>query len=283
MRALPREGEEQVDAANGHDALDSVRSWLASGAQLVDRRRRFGRHGRTRKLLVVDPAARPNASDGWHSTTSALQRHTVGGALSELDPQHRRVITLAYLEGQSNRQIAATLGVSVATARRRLWAALERLEMYVSAAGAWLAALLVGFSVYVLSRLAKVTESADTAQRVAAAVAVGVITVIPSASATLRALPNAAAPVVVGLQVIVPTVSISAPLGIEQAPDQQVLGNAKKHIAEAIVAPATGGDQSSNGCHGNLTGAPPVVPVGTRGAHPAGPPVNPLTGGCKNQ
>jgi len=96
-------------------------------------------------------------------------------------------------------------------------------------------------------------------------------------------LPNAAAPVVVGLQVIVPTVSISAPLGIEQAPDQQVLGNAKKHIADAIVAPATGGDQSSNGCHGNLTGAPPVVPVGTRGAHPAGPPVNPLTGGCKNQ
>src|SRR6266851_4322735 len=118
---------------------------------------------------------------------------------------------------------------------------------------------------------------------VLAAAAVGVITVIPSASATLRALPNAAAPVVVGLQVIVPTVSISAPLGIEQAPDQQVLGNAKKHIADAIVAPATGGDQSSNGCHGNLTGAPPVVPVGTRGAHPAGPPVNPLTGGCKNQ
>ena len=139
MRALPREGEEQVDSGNGHDALDSVRSWLASGAQMVDRRRRFGDHGRTRKLLVVDPSARPNASERWHSTTSALQRHTVGGALSELEPEHRRVITLAYLEGQTNRQIAATLGVSVTTARRRLWAALERLELYVSAAGAWLA------------------------------------------------------------------------------------------------------------------------------------------------
>src|SRR5260221_14594370 len=96
MRALPREGEEQVDAANGHDALDSVRSWLASGAQLVDRRRRFGRHGRTRKLLVVDPATRPNASDGWPSTTSALQRHTGGGGLSEVDPQPPRGIPLAY-------------------------------------------------------------------------------------------------------------------------------------------------------------------------------------------
>ncbi len=290
MRALPREGEEQVDAANGHDALDSVRSWLASGAQLVDRRRRFGRHGRTRKLLVVDPATRPNASDGWHSTTSALQRHTVGGALSELDPQHRRVITLAYLEGQSNRQIAATLGVSVTTARRRLWAALERLEMYVSAAGAWLAALLFGFSVYVLSRLAKVTESADTAQRVAATVTVGVlaaavvgvVTVIPSTSAPQNGLPKAAAPVAPGLQVIIPAVSIGAPLGIEQAPEQQVLRNVKKHIADALVAPPTGGGSSSNGCQG-LTGAPPAVPVGSRGAHPTGPPVNPLKGGCKNQ
>jgi len=286
MRALPREGEEQVDAANGHDALDSVRSWLASGAQLVDRRRRFGRHGRTRKLLVVDPAARPNASDGWHSTTSALQRHTVGGALSELDPQHRRVITLAYLEGQSNRQIAATLGVSVATARRRLWKALERLEIYVSAAGAWLAALLVGFCVYVLSRLARVTESADTAQRVAAtltvgvlaAAAVGVITVTPSTSAPLNALPKAAAPVAPGLQVIVPTVSISGPQGIEQALDQLVLGNGKKGVAPELQATPGGG--SSNGCQG-LTGAPPVVPVGSRDSHPAGPPVNPLKGGCK--
>jgi sigma-70-like protein len=280
MRALPRESEQQVDAGNGHDALDSIRTWLASGAQLVDRRRRFGRHGRTRKLLVVDPASRPTASDGWHSTTSALQRHTVGGALSELDPQHRRVITLAYLEGQSNRQIAETLGVSVATVRRRLWKALERLEMYVSAAGAWLAALLVGFSVYVLSRLARLTDSADTVQRVAATVtvgvlaaaAVGVITVIPSTSTPRHTSPKAAAPVAPGLQVVVPAASISAPQGVGQ-----VLGN-----ATALEAPAPGAP-SNRGCHGNPTGAPAFTPVGPRGAGPHGPPVHPPKGGCKNQ
>jgi len=293
MRALPREGEEQVDSGNGHDALDSVRSWLASGAQMVDRRRRFGDHGRTRKLLVVDPSARPNASERWHSTTSALQRHTVGGALSELEPEHRRVITLAYLEGQTNRQIAATLGVSVTTARRRLWAALERLELYVSAAGAWLAALLVGFSVYVLSRLAKLTESADTAQRVAATVtvgalaaaAVGVIYVLPSTSAPLHASPKAAAPAAPGLQVFVPALSISAPHGVAQAPDQQVFSKAKKDAPNGpkTELEATSGGGSSNGCHGNLTGAAPPVPVGGRGSHPAGPPVNPLKGGCKNR
>jgi sigma-70-like protein len=293
MRALPRDSDQEVDAGGGHDAFDSIRTWLASGAQLVDRRRRFGRHGRTRKLLVVDPASRPTASDGWHSTTSALQRHTVGGALSELDPQHRRVITLAYLEGQSNRQIAATLGVSVTTVRRRLWKALERLEMYVSAAGAWLAALLVGFSVYVLSRLARLNDSADTVQRVAATVtvgvlaaaAVGVVTVIPSTTAPRHGSPKAAAPVAPGLQVIFPLTSISTPQGIVQAAAQLVPGNAKKGGADASKPDLTvgGGGGSSNGCHGNLTGAAPAVPVGSRTFHPTGPPVNPIKGGCKNQ
>jgi hypothetical protein len=291
MRVVPRESEDLVAAGNGHDALDSIRSWLASGAQLVDRRRRFGRHGRTRKLLVVDPAARPYASDSWHSTTSALQRHTVGGALSELDPQHRRVITLAYLEGQSNRQIAATLGVSVATARRRLWKALERLEMYVSAAGAWLAALLVGFSVYVLSRISRVTESADTAQRVAATVtvgvlaaaAVGLITVIPSTTAPRHGSPMAAAPGVPDHQLIVTASNISAPQGIQLASLLKVLGKAKKGAADPATpqAPTTGDGGSNNGCN-VLIGAPPAVPVGPRGAHPTGPPVDPLKGGCKS-
>src|SRR5437773_11611393 len=72
MRALPREGEEQVDSGNGHDALDSVRSWLASGAQMVDRRRRFGDHGRPRKHLVVDPSAPPTSAARTSPTTSWL-------------------------------------------------------------------------------------------------------------------------------------------------------------------------------------------------------------------
>src|ERR1051325_6038427 len=107
IRAVPREDDDPVVDIDGPDALDSIRSWLASGAQVVDRRRRFGRHGTTKKLLVVDPAARSNGSERWHTTTSALQRHTVGGALSEMNPEHRRVITLAYLERRTNREIAA--------------------------------------------------------------------------------------------------------------------------------------------------------------------------------
>ena len=192
-----------------------MRSWLTSGAQMVDRRRRFGRHDRTRKLLVVDPQARPASAEGWQSTTAALQRHTVSGALNELEPEHRRVIRLAYLEGHTNRQIAAALGVSVTTAKRRLIKALERLEIYISAAGAWLAAVLI----FVGARAARLNVSPD-AQRVASTVtagvlagaAVGVVTFLPDTMprAQHAAPVTAAAPLVP--PALHPVASLSLPL-----------------------------------------------------------------------
>ena len=294
MSTVPRESEDQLVGANGHDALDSIRSWLASGAQVVDRRRRFGRHGTAKRLLVVDPATRPNGSEHWHNTTSALQRHTVGGALSEIDPEHRRVITLAYLEGRTNREIATTLGVSVTTARRRLLAALERLETIVSAAGAWLVAVLVGFSIYVLARLARLTDSADKVQRVAATVtvgalaaaAVGVVTYMPSTTAPHHGVPAPAAPFApLGTNIVVPNV-VDAP-SVTVTPDTPVGGGdktLKTHAKDSTPSDqaAAGGaaNHGANGCHGNPTGAPPHTPVGRNGH--LGPPVNPPgRGGCK--
>ena len=295
MRAVPTESEDQFVETNGHDALDSIRSWLASGAQVVDKRRRLGRrHGTTKKLLVVDPASRQNGSERWHSTTSALQRHTVGGALSEMEPEHRRVITLAYLEGRTNREIAATLGVSVTTARRRLWAALERLEAIVSAAGAWLVAALVGFSVYLLARLARLTETMDKTERVAAtitagalaAAAVGIVTVIPDNPTTKRhgvpAAPAVQAPL--GTFIVTPDSDTVTP-GSEQSTSDATGGQgANAHLKDSAPAGQTnsgGPSNAANGCHGNPTGAPAQTPVGPLQGH-LGPPVNPPgKGGCK--
>ncbi|HET7467804.1 MAG TPA: RNA polymerase sigma factor [Candidatus Dormibacteraeota bacterium] len=295
MSTVPRESEDQLVDANGHEPLDSIRSWLASGAQVVDRRRRFGRHGTAKRLLVVDPASRPNGSERWHTTTSALQRHTIGGALSEIDPEHRRVITLAYLEGRTNREIATTLGVSVTTARRRLLAALERLETIVSAAGAWLVGVLVGFAIYVLARLARLTDSADKMQRVAATVtvgalaaaAVGVVTYMPSSSGPhhgVPAPPAALAPL--GTNLIVSNVA-DAPGGT-LTPDTPVGGGEKapkSHDKDSTPSgqAASGGaaNPGANGCHGNPTGAPPGTPIGYNGH--LGPPVNPPgRGGCRS-
>jgi hypothetical protein len=286
MRAVPREDDEQV-GGSGHEALDSIRSWLASGAQVVDRRRRLGRHGQTKKLLVVDPVARSNGSERWHSTTAALQRHAVGGALSEMDPEHRRVITLAYLEGRTNREIAATLGVSVTTARRRLVAALERLEAIVSAAGAWLVAVLAGFGLWILARISRLTDSTDKAQLVAATVtvtvaaaAVGVITFMPGAASPhrgntiVRSVPAAAGPLA-----LVPTAVIGGPAWATQATGGKKAAHQDLQVSSDQTG--SGGAQGTNGCHGNPTGAPPAVPAASRSVQPNGPPVDPPgLGGC---
>src|SRR5260370_15934754 len=114
-----------------------MRSWLARGVQLVDRRRRSGSHGRAREMLVAEQPATQNGSERWQALAAALHRHTVRGGLSELGPDQRRVITLAYLEGRTNREIAAMLGVSVTTVRRRLWIALGLLEAYLGPTGGW--------------------------------------------------------------------------------------------------------------------------------------------------
>lgn len=294
MRAVPRELDEQAAGnGNGHSGLDSMRSWLASGVQLVDRRRRFGGHGNTRKLLVVDPHARPAKSEHWQSTTAALQRHTISGAMSELEPEHRRVIQLAYLEGQSNRQIAAVMGVSVTTVKRRLLKALEKLEIYISAAGAWLAAIMVAFGAFLATRVARVVGPEDT-QRVAsaaaavtlAAAAVGVVTFMPDSAAPRHAPGSGKTPAAVSQTAPAADVLSGGPAAAttEDQPSTSD-GHTKGSNQNDPTAQAGGGSSASpgsNGCHGNPTGAPAPVPVGPRTGHHLGPPVNPPgKGGCK--
>jgi len=78
---------------------------------------------------------------------SALNRHTIEGGLSQLSSEERRLITLAYQEGRTNREIAVMLGISISTVARRLSAALERLDRYVHRAGAWISTIvLLGFA-----------------------------------------------------------------------------------------------------------------------------------------
>ncbi len=291
MRAVPRPDDEPF-GGNGHSGLDSMRAWLVGGVQLVDRRRRFGGHGNTRKLLVVDPPARSATSEHWQSTTAALQRHTVSGALTELEPEHRRVIQLAYIEGRSNREIAAALGVSVTTVKRRLLKALERLELYISAAGAWLAAMLIGFGAYVGSRIARVVGPEDT-QRVAstaavvtlAVAAVGVVTLMPDTASPRHPTHPSAGPSL-SVTATVPTADVdtggpSTPNVAPSSTNRQARGLGQSEVGEHTVG--TTANHGANGCHGNPTGAPAPTPVGPRTGHRLGPPVDPPgKGGCKS-
>src|SRR3984893_863210 len=158
---------------------DAMRSWLARGIHTfgIDPRRLGGR-GDARRVLGEDRRSAVPAAGAWRELASALQRHTLHNALTRLSAAERQVVTLAYLEGRTNRQIAATLGVSVSTVRRRLWLALDHLDENVRRTGTWVSSILLPGVVYVIDSLGRFTNTAaaaDWPHKLAATVAVGMV------------------------------------------------------------------------------------------------------------
>ncbi len=288
------------EPTSDHFGIDAMRSWLVHGVQMVDRRRRFGSHGRARELLVADQPATQNGSERWQALAAALHRHTVRGGLSELGPDHRRVITLAYLEGRTNREIAAMLGVSVTTVRRRLWIALGLLEAYIGRTGVWLSALILVAATSALRPATRVGNwvntaagSTDRAQRVATTLTAGAMSaaVLGIVAFTSDSTPPQKSPRAATAQSVTHT-AIAAPsvasIESQTSPPASVQPNI---VAKSSTAPATApvsegtspaGDRDhNNGCGGNPTSAPPPVPVGS---HTTGAPVtHPDAGGCPSQ
>ena len=286
--------------------VDPLRSWLVSGVHLfvVDPRRRLGGHGRSKEVLVIGDREGNAASDPLHKLAAALHRHTLRGGLERLNPEEKRLITLAYLEGRTNRQIAGAMGVSVSTVRRRLDAALERLDAYISRSGAWLSAVVVLAASYGAVQAARLGRSApsfagsaERAQKLAATVTAGAVTMaaigmfgVTSDSATsAKSAPNAASPF------IVPAVASVQDVGFARdAPQTVVQGEGrtpsvvvksrgpKPGPVATLAAPPAVTLHSNNGCGGNPTSAPPPVPEGSTSNHPTGAPVtHPAAGGCR--
>ena len=269
-----------------------MRSWLVSGVHLflVDPRRRFGSHGRTRELLVVEQPVRHEASERWQTLAAALHRHTVRDGLDRLNAAERRVITLAYLEGRTNREIAAMLGVSVSTVRRRLHVALEHLDIFLRRSGAWLAALALAGLAYLNGQMARGARwagspVADRTQLVATALTVGVLGV---AVVGFVALPRPAAPNAGSATAIAPNfhVTIGGP-SLPSGP-LTVAANVVPSAAGVIVGTNAGSNHgntqtgaATNGCQGNPTNAPPSLPIASPDHHPTAAPVtHPGPGGC---
>jgi Sigma-70, region 4 len=300
---LPDEGPQDE-----HARMDALRSWLANGNHIfgVDPRRRHGQHGHARQLLAEDlPADKANAGE-WQALASALDRHTVRGGMAELTTEESRVITLAYLEGRTNREIAAMLGVSVSTVRRRLWVGLKRLEAYMSRTRSWVSAVLVLGAGYVIERAAKLGHAlnADWAHRVASTAAVGAVAV---AAIGLTAIsPDSTSP---HPKAAVAAAALAATMGVRDRVlpgEMSKVGHTPIQLARVVISKqghaviptagvvplvnitqskpddVDGAGHRGRGCHGNPTSAPPSVPVGPRANHPAGPPVtHPGAGGCR--
>ena len=281
-----------------HGRLDAMRSWLANGRHIfgVDPRRRRGHHPHARQLLADDLRASEATTGEWQALASALDRHTIRGGMAELTAEERRVITLAYLEGRTNPEIAAMLGVSVSTVRRRLWVALKRLDAYVSHTRTWLSALILLGAGYLGTRAHKLERiaSADWTQRAVATVAVGAVAVvaigltrvIPDTTGGTRSSTPSTAPLVAaapgpGLP------STGSGLSSFDAVGPSSLQTAGTDPAVKVVPPGpaaqvpppTGAQHPNQGCDGNPTSAPPPVPVG-RHAH-GSPVTHPSAGGCR--
>jgi hypothetical protein len=291
--------EASEEGANGeHGRLDAVRSWLASGHHIfgVDPRRRRGHQGHAKQLLGDDLRTSQVSAGAWQALASALDRQTVGGGMAELSSEERRVVTLAYLEGRTNREIAAILGVSVSTVRRRLWLALKRLDAYISHTRTSLSAFVLLGAGYWMARAYKL-QHADWTQKVAATMAVGAVTVAAigitavmpdSTGSTRSSVPQAARMIAAAQGLGAPSssallshldshhisrVSAGRPTGAGPIP-RVVLST-----AVAVAPPPAGAHHPNHGCDGNPTSAAPPVPVG-RHAH-GSPVTHPSAGGCR--
>ena len=267
---------------------ETMRAWLVKGTHrfTVDPRRRFGRHAEARRLLAADDEVTNGHSGAWGGLVSALQRHTVHSELARLPKQDRQILSLAYVHGHTNREIAAMLQVSVRTVGRRMTLALARLEESARRAGAWASALvLLGLAAY--SRWVATARSgrwpsglAMAAAGTVTVVAVGVSVATPAPTeATQGPAPVVAMPIQVPLPAEHPFSTTVGAVGVTVSADTKP---AKGHAGDgpahaANQAPVT----ASRICGGNPTDAPPVTPVGPRGAGPHTPPVTtPPRGGC---
>ena len=247
----------------------------------VDPRRRFGRHGGARRLLSVDGDVPAENGGAWGGLVSALQRHTVHGELAQLAREDRQILSLAYLSGHTNREIAAMLQVSVSTVRRRLSVALARLDESMRKAGLWISALLLG----ALGLYERISHTARTLRpSTVAVVAAGTITAVTLGAASLgpagtqnaqaSSQAHTAQPVLV-LPLLggsLPAISTQTQTTVADVTTASSKGK-PAHAGQDEVGPA-----QIYGCHGNPTDAPPLTPVRSHGN---GSPVNPpRKGGC---
>ena len=258
-----------------------LRSWVVGGTRrfAINPRRRSGRNAQARQLLASDAGKNAVAHGGWLGLVSALQRHTVHDAMAEMPQEDRHILTLAYLHGHTNIEIAQMLNVSARTVSRRLSNALGKLEEQVHSLGIWmLAAVLVLLGQLRVLRDHQAVSIATLGA--ATVVALGVVAVSPPGAPAKTAfapatghsigatVPGDWSPASTESMAITVLTNNQTPLDLDG-------GKPAVKPAKATIASPT------HGCGGKPTNAPPRVPVGPRGPIPHSPPVtHPGKGGC---
>lgn len=265
--------------------VGQMRTWLSTGARgfVVDPRRRLGKHGGARKMLASDEANGSGRPGAWQGLVAALQRHTVHGELAQLSKDDRQILSLAYLSGYTNREIAQMLQVSVRTVSRRLSLALQRLEESMRKAGMWVTVLLL-LALAGYERVAQYVRTnrwPSTVALVAAGTAttVAAVTFIVAPPAVSGAKPSITQARVHLVRLAPPGEQPTALVVSTQQVTHSIVSDVDSIVNHVMTS--TPVVTASRICHGNPTNAPPPTPVGPRGPGHKEPPVTqPGPGGC---
>ena len=105
--------------------------------QLKSRSRRQKHESKAAEM--AQKTQRPDRDDRWDAISPHLD-----AALGSLNAQDRRAVTLRYFEDRSLHEVAATLGVSPASARQRVHRATVRMRAYFASRGVEVALASVG-------------------------------------------------------------------------------------------------------------------------------------------
>jgi len=107
------ESSARIEGALPAGAVESWRTWLLTGrsGMVSDRRRLRGSH-RGLKQMLVDGTGNERPQS-WTHFSGAMVRLAINDALHALPKDQTHVVWLAYFAGQSNREIARRLGISV--------------------------------------------------------------------------------------------------------------------------------------------------------------------------
>jgi RNA polymerase sigma factor (sigma-70 family) len=108
-----------------------VDTWLLMMARsrVCDRLRSGQRRGKVAEALIQFEAPMERSSPGPSEDLEIQERRsTVIAALSDLPPEQRQVLELAYYGGLSHREIADQTGVAIGTVKTRVRLGLEKLR-----------------------------------------------------------------------------------------------------------------------------------------------------------
>lgn len=259
-----------------------------------DPRRRLGRHAEARRFLAEHGRNASVTPGVWDGLLNALRHHTIQDTLASLAEWEREVLHLAFLEGRTNREIAAILSISRSTVRRRIVVGLASLDDQLRRVGAKASAVLLLLLASAIARarvaarpISTLTESpaanvvlSTVAGAAVAAVVVGAIASNQAATerdhgpAPSATQVTAGAPLMISAQVVHDSrTGGGPPASTQETPDRARSAVGASPDTKGAVDP---------GCDGKPTNAPATTPVGPRTAHGKGlsPVTHPVAGGC---